>query len=79
MSAPDLDRQLLLLARTYGHAPIADRVISGFVVAAYGLNYAVKLVARRPRRGLDELPPLTDVGAGAALGTAPAEMWPSVT
>jgi hypothetical protein len=79
VSAADLDRQLLLLACTRGHAPIADRLISGFVVAAYGLNYAVKLVARRPRPRLEELPPLTDVAAGAVLGTTLAEMWPSVT
>ncbi len=31
----------------------------GIVVAAYGLNYAVKLVAKRSRPKLDGLPPLT--------------------
>ena len=29
------------------------------VVAAYGVNYAVKVVVRRPRPELDRLPPLT--------------------
>jgi undecaprenyl-diphosphatase len=99
------------------------------VVAAYGLNFAVKLVVRRSRPKLDGLPPLTptvsrlsfpsahattsfgaarafsrvaptaplyavavafalsrpylgvhypsDVAAGAALGTALAEVWPA--
>lgn len=157
---------MLLLARTRGHGPLADRLISAFsrsgehgacwlvlgaagalaereggrrrawlrgigvVVAAYGLNYAVKLVVRRSRPRLDGLPPLTptvsrlsfpsahatmsfaaaraysrvapalplyavavafglsrpylgvhypsDVAAGAALGTALAEVWPDV-
>ncbi len=156
---------MLLLARTRGHAPFADRLISAFsrtgehgacwlalgavgamaerdgarrrswlrgigvVVAAYGLNYAVKLAVRRSRPKLEGLPPLTptisrlsfpsahattsfaaarafsrvapaaplyaaavafglsrpylgvhypsDVAAGALLGTALAEMWPS--
>ena len=30
MSAADLDRDVLLLARTRGHAPVADRLISAF-------------------------------------------------
>jgi membrane-associated phospholipid phosphatase len=95
VSAADLDRDVLLLARTRGHASAADRLISAFsrsgehgacwvalgavgalterdgarqrlwlqgigvVVAAYGLNYAVKLAVRRSRPKLDGLPPLT--------------------
>ena len=165
MSPGEFDRRALLLARTRGHTPTTDRLVSAFsrsgehgacwlalgaagaltehdgarrrswlrgiqiVVAAYGLNYAVKLVVRRSRPKLDGLPPLTptvsrlsfpsahattsfgaarafsrvaptaplyavavafalsrpylgvhypsDVAAGAALGTALAEVWPA--
>jgi membrane-associated phospholipid phosphatase len=165
VSPAELDRTALLLARTRGHAPGAERLISAFsrtgehggcwlvlglagaalagdhvrrrawlrglriVLCSYGLNFSVKLVVRRGRPQLDGLEPLTptvsrlsfpsahattsfaasrafsrvapaaplyaaavafalsrpylgvhypsDVVAGAMLGTAVAEVWPS--
>lgn len=40
--------------------------------AAYGLNYAVKLIVRRPRPDLRELPPLTPVVSGMSFPSAHA-------
>ena len=165
MSPGEFDRRALLLARTRGHAPAADRMVSAFsrsgehgacwlalgaagalaerdgarrrswlrgiaiVLAGHGLNYAVKLAVKRSRPLLDGLRPLTptvsglsfpsahattsfaaarafsrvapaaplyavavafglsrpylgahypsDIAAGAALGTALAEVWPA--
>jgi membrane-associated phospholipid phosphatase len=95
VSLADLDCKLLLLARTRGHAPWAEKLIGAYsrtgehaaiwlgsglagaalsddperrrlwlrgvrvVAAAYGCNYAVKVVVRRRRPELPDLPPLT--------------------
>jgi decaprenylphosphoryl-5-phosphoribose phosphatase len=165
VSPGELDRSALLLARTRGHSPQADRAIRAFsrtgehggcwlalglagaaltrdsrtrrawlrgvavVVGSYTVNFAVKLAVRRRRPQLEGLEPLTptvsrlsfpsahattsfaaaraysrvapagplyaaavafalsrpylgvhypsDVVAGATLGTAMAEVWPS--
>ena len=91
----DTDVRLLVLLRTRGHSPCAERTLSAYsrlgehgacwialggagavisrerdrrrrwlrgariVIAAYGLNQAIKLVVRRARPELPELPPLT--------------------
>jgi membrane-associated phospholipid phosphatase len=89
----DADRQLLVLMRTTGHSPGAERAAAAYsklgehaavwiglglagalvdrrhrsqwlggcsaVVAAYGLNFAVKVTVRRRRPVLEDLPPLT--------------------
>jgi membrane-associated phospholipid phosphatase len=163
VSLQDFDMAALVLARTRGHTPLAERLIAGYsktgehaacwlalgaagaaassgcrrrtwlrgavvVAGAYGINYAVKLAVRRPRPMLEHLPQLSstvsrlsfpsahattsfaaarayrglvpawalygaatafslsrpylgvhypsDVLAGAALGSAVAELWP---
>jgi undecaprenyl-diphosphatase len=93
VSPLELDRRLLVAARTRGHSPARDRAVATFsragehaacwlalglggaaldreraprwrrgaavVASAYGLNTAVKLVVRRARPQLPDLPPLT--------------------
>jgi len=45
---------------------------AGAVAAAYGLNYAVKLLVRRPRPQLDGLPPLSPVVSALSFPSAHA-------
>jgi membrane-associated phospholipid phosphatase len=93
VSLTDLDRRLLVAARTRGHSPARDRAVAtfsragehaacwlalglggaaldaprarrwqrgaGVVAGAYALNTALKLVVRRARPQLADLPPLT--------------------
>lgn len=120
MSLTDLDRRLLVDARTRGHSPARERAVAAFsrcgehgacwlalgvagglvdgrrdparrrrwlhgariVAAAYVLNTAVKLVVRRPRPQLPELPPLTPTptqlsfpSAHATTGFAAARLY----
>ncbi len=108
MSARELDRRLLRLARTRAHDARAERALStysrlgehaacwlalgaagaildadpqerarwrrgvGIVAAASGINFAVKLVARRPRPRLTDLPPLTPTVSSLSFPSAHA-------
>ena len=58
------------------HRPAAERGpwIRGIAVTgvAYGLNYAIKLAARRPRPALDGLPPLSPVVSRLSFPSAHA-------
>ena len=60
------------LARSAPVAPRAGCAATRCVALAYGVNYAVKLGARRPRPTLDGLPPLSPVVSRLSFPSAHA-------